>query len=599
MRKLLVLLLISALVSAGVVVVNKYQVETANRSVELIMDYNSLAQVDQLSLLPQLQQTGLQTLAVRGQSLQELAARGKVAYYSGHELQVLTDQQFKSDYLYISAPDKLLRGLQQALELRLGPTQLELQEQLLVVKNQDLVKELVNQPLLVLSVLEQLKQDWDVIPRISSQTSPRELPKLIAQLPAVNQIIFSGQQVVGYPTRLEETAASLEEQGITLGLLEPFIAYQQGAHSLASLLDYQAVRVHSIDQQELESLAVEEVVNRYSKAVQERGVRSLYLKPYPTSKQTEKLVTKLSARLQQAGYQLERAQPYQHLQPQIYWQIMLWLGVSALLALVVELLGISNRLVLVGILISGLVLPFVVDQQLVQELFALGTALLIPCLVLVLINLQLKKQLSTSWLFCQVGLVTVAGGLLIHALLAETSYLLQIRRFRGVKLAFLLPLLAGGIYYFYLQYSSWHQLRKHLEKLLKQAVSRQEVLLAVVVVGAMVIYLGRTGNRSLIGVSSLEEWFRSLLERGLPVRPRFKSFLIGHPLLVAGIATSLHQKKLSWLVVPGLIGPINMLNTFAHLHTPVVVSLLRVGEGLLLGGVIGAGVVKIATVTSD
>jgi len=83
---------------------------------------------------------------------------------------------------------------------------------------------------------------------------------------------------------------------------------------------------------------------------------------------------------------------------------------------------------------------------------------------------------------------------------------------------------------------------------------------------------------------------RSLLETLFIARPRFKEFLIGHPLLFLfgaskGDVTLHHYRPLFLLF--GLIGQASILNTFAHAHTPFLLSLLRSANGLVLGLVLG------------
>ncbi|GAB6100080.1 hypothetical protein JCM16358_19590 [Halanaerocella petrolearia] len=603
MRKILIILLLISIVSAGILVADKSQVETSNRQVELIMDYNLLADADQLSLLPKLKESGLQTIAVRGESLQELDNKNELVYYTGKRLSLLdnlvqTNAEFDSNALYISGPFKLLVNLKRALKLKLGADRVELDNNILIIKDYQSDSKILKEPLMMTSFGYQLanKYGLDLIPRVSRQVGSSNLANILAKIPKVSQIIFSGEEVVGYPDKLEQTARVLQEFDITLGLIEPFIAYQQGAHKLAQKIDYQSVRVHSIDRQLLLNLRVEEVIGRYLKAVQERGVRSLYLKPFATREETLEFVAGLSRELKETGYQLGRAKPYQQWKKSFHLRYLILLGAVALISLIVDLVQPNFTLSIFILVNITLVLSTLLVRHFAWQLIALVIAIATPILVISYINFQLDRKkgiVDSLILFIQVSLLSLAGGILISGLLSDTSYLLQIRSFRGVKLAFLLPLLLGGVYYLYQQYNSWEKLKEFLLNLFQRPVLWQEIIVITIVLGVGVIYLSRTGNVSVIGVSSIEQMIRGFLEEILPVRPRFKSFLIGHPLLLLGIDHSLQRKKLSWLVVLGLIGPINLLNTLSHLHTPVLISLVRIVEGLLLGGGIGIGLVVV------
>jgi hypothetical protein len=81
------------------------------------------------------------------------------------------------------------------------------------------------------------------------------------------------------------------------------------------------------------------------------------------------------------------------------------------------------------------------------------------------------------------------------------------------------------------------------------------------------------------------------LEDAFGVRPRFKE-LLGYPVLLLGLL--LHPRwgrpATAALVVLGAIGPISLVNSFLHLHTPLVITLLRSLYGLGLGLLFGLAV---------
>ncbi len=106
----------------------------------------------------------------------------------------------------------------------------------------------------------------------------------------------------------------------------------------------------------------------------------------------------------------------------------------------------------------------------------------------------------------------------------------------------------------------------------------------------------RTGNDNPAGVSDLELKFRNVLDAVLFVRPRTKSFLIGHPLLFVGIGLLLLQRKKNlpklgpWAALAltgGAVGQTDIVNTMCHIHTPVLLSLIRNAVALVPGCIIG------------
>lgn len=107
----------------------------------------------------------------------------------------------------------------------------------------------------------------------------------------------------------------------------------------------------------------------------------------------------------------------------------------------------------------------------------------------------------------------------------------------------------------------------------------------------------RTGS-DVLPVPEVERWMRGALEAGLGIRPRTKEFLIGHPAILLAV----------WLVLRGVggaglralvaavgsIGQLSLVNTFAHIHSPVAISLARTAYGVLLGVVVGAILIALA-----
>ena len=105
----------------------------------------------------------------------------------------------------------------------------------------------------------------------------------------------------------------------------------------------------------------------------------------------------------------------------------------------------------------------------------------------------------------------------------------------------------------------------------------------------------RTGNDSVAAVSGLELKFRQLLTNIMGVRPRTKEFLIGYPMMLILLYFG-YSVKMYPVLLMGLIGQISLINTYAHIHTPLAVSLLRSVNGLWLGtllGVIGILAIRI------
>ncbi len=191
--------------------------------------------------------------------------------------------------------------------------------------------------------------------------------------------------------------------------------------------------------------------------------------------------------------------------------------------------------------------------------------------------------------------MTLLGAALVTGLLADRSYMMKADQFLGIKLAHAVPMLvaawvvAVGLPATDDAATAWRTMVERLRRLTGEPVRTAAFVVTLLILAAAGLALVRTGNEPGVGVSGLELKFRALLDAVLPVRPRTKEFLIGHPAMVlaVGLAALGRRRWLAPLVVLGALGQASLLNTFCHIHTALTVSVLRAGVGLILGGVVG------------
>ena len=144
---------------------------------------------------------------------------------------------------------------------------------------------------------------------------------------------------------------------------------------------------------------------------------------------------------------------------------------------------------------------------------------------------------------------------------------------------------------------------KDMTAALKSCMSKPAEI-GLIIIGAcllavVALMLARSGNDAGIGVSAAELKLRSILDRIVYVRPRSKEFLIGYPSLLVGFFL-LFRGNRAWggfFTVIGTIALISLFNTFCHIHTPVIISLIRAANGLWCGLLVGAAAYIIARKT--
>ena len=163
----------------------------------------------------------------------------------------------------------------------------------------------------------------------------------------------------------------------------------------------------------------------------------------------------------------------------------------------------------------------------------------------------------------------------------------MLNQFRGVSVLHLMPILLVAVYaLFFHGADSFRAVVANIKQFLLANIKVVWVVAAGIVGVVLLYYLSRTGNEGT--VHPLDRAFRTLLENTLGVRPRTKE-LLTQPLFIMGIYLFIRyagKRAALALVVAGTMGMLSVVDTFAHLHTPLSISSLRVVYGALISAVI-------------
>src|SRR6056297_185429 len=201
------------------------------------------------------------------------------------------------------------------------------------------------------------KSGLKVIPRVINDENSinwdDKNDQLLLKNITADYTIFAGDTISGYEQNLPETAEILKNNNIKFAKIESFIAKQKGAENLGYLLEYDLLRVHSIEQAEMEKYNLEKVVDRYLRAVRERDVRILYLKPFMETKDDLKIaelnknfLNKLTNGLKNEGFIIGNAKTYDFFSNSKLMLYLIGLGIAGVGILLLEkLLGVKfNKL---------------------------------------------------------------------------------------------------------------------------------------------------------------------------------------------------------------------------------------------------------------
>jgi hypothetical protein len=193
---------------------------------------------------------------------------------------------------------------------------------------------------------------------------------------------------------------------------------------------------------------------------------------------------------------------------------------------------------------------------------------------------------GAGWMLAATG-VALFGALVVVGVMSSPLAMTEIERFRGVRLILALPpLIALLLYCFDRRFGAAASARN----LFVSPVLTYQLLAGIAIVALGALMLVRSGNESDVAPSPLELALRHILTHVLSVRPRFKEFLIGFPcMMLLPALLPLHRRAIGWLLALGIgVGVGDVIDTFSHLHTPLEISILRVVNGLIIGGLIGA-----------
>ena len=210
---------------------------------------------------------------------------------------------------------------------------------------------------------------------------------------------------------------------------------------------------------------------------------------------------------------------------------------------------------------------------------ALLLGILGPIAVIAAIS-QFKKPLPVP-VFTIVVLWAVCVGTAVHGLLATPLAAAGISAVRGVKVQLVVPLVLGAVFLL---------TRAELRSFLDRPIRWKDIVFGLSAIAAfLAIYLIRSGNLPVLQVTDMERNLRDALETIFGARPRFKECVIGHPFLIAGLNRFRRQKGGGYfkdgraMIAVGLIGPISIINTFAHVSAPYETGLLRTFHGFWIG----------------
>lgn len=623
--RVFVLLLLPLVLIASIIVGRNARAVATGRRVSLALDWNELQGVAQAARIPApelaaaLRREGAEFVVIREDTLGRLADTGRIQVFTGWQLwqagrllkpksplldQVLADPAFRGSTTYLLTDNEtLFTRLKTRLALRFaGKVRAWSGDNTYVLgvdvawtnlrafgagvdrQEAEKARTLGYEPILAWQDSNKTRAELDLdLADVADLSPPLVLP---GPLP---------------PALRAYAGAELKACGVLVGM--PEFDLPPGAGEVVQAAGYRAVRVYE--------RPVHTIYQEYLLAVRDRNVRlvipHLLWQPRPDLAVPGTWVTaganpalaesnvghirRVAGAVRAAGFALGRPEPFpphEVSRPVLALLLVLVVGTAAAglrgsVSRRGRLLVATAALAMAG---AAFALPSLALTVL-RKAVALAVAGVVPA-VAVAVGLgpaqeaEERRPLRSGIraLACA-GALTLAGAVVVQALLGDTAFLLKLDAFSGIKLAYALAL--GLVYLWALS------LRAGTLDWWRRPLLAPLELLGVAVLALVVwVLFNRSGNSSVIPIPAWELKARSFLEAYLLVRPRTKEFLLGNPALVlAGAGLGRGRWWRPYLLTLAAVGPASLMNTFTHLHTPFLISLARGLLGLVLGGLLG------------
>lgn len=599
--------------------------------------------------LNELKKTGIHSLAVYESSINELRLSRKLEVYSSKEARILTLSAVvpTENFTYVLFADAKAESQYKTMITK-EFTKLGVPVRTWSYKNQNgLVIEMPVEDATIrvldpdLPTMQVLKdQGFKLTVRLSNRRefNVQEMDTLLGQMKelGVSRLIIDGPELPGFnsvtkESKLHDFTKLLNKHGIGLAAIELQKEPQKGFNSAAKETHYNIVRLHSFSENDATKLSdslpadtlkaqILATSDRFVLAVKDRNIRMVLLNARAAknldkarvSDPIKPILASLTGpdgaqnRILKAGFTLGPASSFSYETPA--WtklaKIVIFVAGIALIVLTVSYFEPAVVLALFILGLIGSAGLYVLSPNLYAQALALATAICAPSLAIIkaIQTVATRKLTAKSsfgaglmfsyGLFLRTVAISLIGVFFIFGLLNNITYLYLLEQFRGVSLLHLLPIAIAGLYLlFFTESLTLKQRAGKVGELLKTNINILWVVTAALALGTIFYYLTRTGNAGQ--ASAFELYFRSFLENTLGVRPRSKEFLLAHPIFLLGGYIAVKYRSAVYLLLVGVIGQLSMVDTFAHLHTPIHISAIRDFYGIVFGSIIGFGLIVV------
>ena len=608
--------------------------------------------MEEADVLRAARDAGIHSLAVYETTFKKLNANGKVTAIAGSDILAryhagaLSDERWRAlvaagrivgTEAYVVGNDaQTYREVKEDLFRRLGRSRVTVlsvgDEEVLAVKAhyESLLKMNLGMPTDEMRAVN--AAGFQVLARPSNyeNCSAEDVSAVFSRMDGIDisEIVFSGAQTLGAPKSLQATIDAMKARDLTFGLIEATTQLQfykqDGMEEIAKGLGYDKVaRLYAIPKDEQPKMKIADAVERWANTDEERNIRidllRIYDKPSPNMSLFEtnmKYFHDTRDKITANEFTIGPAGTFARYEPLRSLRALIALGVAAAgvlyLSLVIPRLNASpkHQYILFGIFGALAAIPIMMGNgSKIRVIAALASANLFPALAVIwqldrVRHFRAKARIALLRLIVTAalalflaGAMSYVGAAYLSGSLADTQYFLEFNIFRGIKLTFVLPLLFVAIAFlqrfdiFDGRMDATKGVIAQVRHILDTPVKVGTLIGLFFVLVAGIVLVARSGHTSGMPVSHWELQFRAFLEQTFYARPRTKELLIGHPAFMLAAMALLRKWPTMVFFVFVLIATIgqgSMVETFAHMRTPIYMSFMRGIGGLVLGAAVGA-----------
>ena len=602
----------------------RMQSEANYKNVQMVVNYSDIVAMANANDLTEeefakaLQERGVSAVLYKEWSLGSLNANGQVAIEVGNNIEHASYVEKVSKEIPVSAANAYVALLDKNIAVQVKdhvlekvpgadyyPGQVDVITIPIMVPNGDSevvtalnkIKE-IGAGFDMASIARMSALGMDTVPQLRSWDNPTDTSLRMAfdeikAMPNLVYLLFNDKEIPGYPQKNRTVADLLkDDKGNTVVPVATIeFSDQKGLNQLGVLLNKDVIRLHTISNGEMGNLTPDSALDRWMLAARERNMRSLLVRFFDITTPGANLqgnlnyVASIQTGLIESGFTLD--QPYEKpASIPASTILMAMVGTAVIAGVMLILLEMRlpklSLLALIGGIAIWLAL-LLVNPTMAKKMMALLSVITFPTLSCLLIMKPEARSIGKSVVaLLKLCAISYIGAVLMVGLLADILFMLKLDQFIGVKLAHVVPIVAVPFILYI-----WNEEKPltFVKQLLEKALDYKWTMLGVLVAVAGVIYLSRTGN-SGAELSAAESMMRTFLNDVMGVRPRSKEFLIGYPFTL--LLFWLGASRKNWiLTIPAIIGQVSLVNTYAHIHTALIMSMQRSFNGLVLGIAVG------------